>query len=231
MDDGRCAPCEDGRRLLIAAVAARLAWGLATHRLAAEPEGESLRAWAALAASSLAPVLAYRLSLSLRLPRGAALAAGFLLAVQPALVDAGTLPSMEAAVPALVAGALAAWVYAWQSRRAPGAVLGTACALAAFFAGGGAAPAAHNKWLAAMTVTPTPGGGLRGLENAAAAAMIAAAFVGLRRVAAGPGGRLALAWLACAAVLALRRGNTGALLGDPMLAVAAGAGLFLRATD
>jgi hypothetical protein len=140
-ETGRCVPCDDGRRLLIAAVVARLAWGLARHRLAADAETSSAGPWAALAVSALAPVLAYRLALGLRLPRAAALAAGVLLAVHPALVDAGTRGGGEAALPALAAACLAAWVYAWQSGKISAAVWAGLCGGAAALAGGVVAPA------------------------------------------------------------------------------------------
>ncbi|MFI5345183.1 MAG: hypothetical protein ACHQ51_02300 [Elusimicrobiota bacterium] len=141
-ESGRCVPCDDGRRLLIAAVVARLAWGLATRRLAADAEMSSLAPWAALAVSCAAPVLAYRLAINLRLPRAAALAAGVLLAVHPALVDAGTRGGPEAALPGLAAACLVAWVYAWQSGKKRAAALAGICGGAAAWAGAAVLPAA-----------------------------------------------------------------------------------------
>jgi hypothetical protein len=138
----RCEPCDDGRRLLIAAVVARLAWGLATRRLAGDTAVTSLAPWAALAASSLAPVLAYRLAINLRLTRAAALAAGFLLAVLPSLVDAGTLTARAAALPTLTAACLVAWIYAWQSGRITAAALAGLCGGAAAWAGAAVVPVA-----------------------------------------------------------------------------------------
>jgi hypothetical protein len=147
---GRCVPCDDGRRLFIAAVVARLAWGLATRRLAADAELASLAPWAALAASSAAPILAYRLAINLRLPRAAALAAGVLLAVHPALVDAGTRGGAEAALPALAAACLVAWVYAWQSGKISTAVWAGLFGGAAALTGAAVAPAAAALTIAAI---------------------------------------------------------------------------------
>lgn len=177
----RCVPCDDGRRLLIAAAVARLAWGLAMRRLTAE-EADTLAPWAALAFSSVAPVFAYRLAVNLRLSRAAALAAGFLLAVHPALVDAGTLASPQAALPALAASGLVAWLYAWQSGRLGGAVLSGLCAGFAGWAGAPVAPAAAALVLTAFW---------RRREQAnwralAGAALLAAAFAAAPRARFAP---------------------------------------------
>lgn len=159
-EDERCVPCDDGRRLLIAAFVARLGWGLATRRLAADADLASLAPWAGLAASAAAPALAYRLAINLRLPRAAALAAGFLLAVHPALVDAGTRGGAEAFAPLLTAACLVAWVYAWQSGKFRAAVLAGLCggaALAGTAAGAMALVAAWRRreqprWAALLAV-------------------------------------------------------------------------------
>lgn len=128
-DAHRCVPCEDGRKLLIAAAVARIAWGLACGRLAPGEDGAPLAAWAALAVSSIAPVPAYRLAINLRLERRAALIAGGLVAIHPALVDAASRASLEAAWPTLTSALLVAWVYAWQSGS------DKAASLAGLFAG------------------------------------------------------------------------------------------------
>jgi hypothetical protein len=260
-DSGRCQPCDDGRRLLIAAVVARLAWGLATRRLAADAEMSTLIPWLGLIVSCVAPVLAYRLAINLRLSRAAALAAGVLLAVHPALVDAGTRGGIEAAVPALSAACLVAWIYAWQSGKV------RAAALAGFFGGAlvwtgamivpaaaaltavaiwrrkeqtrwkalvaaglvfgalAAAPRAFvgrapmepfTKWSASMTVVPAGTHEARGVQELFTVVLILGALLGLRTVAAGPGGWFAFAWLLAAGIRFAR---------EPVLVVIAGAGL------
>ncbi len=227
--DERCVPCEDGRRLLIAAVAARLGWGLAARRLGSDPA--ALEPWAALAVSAAAPALIYRLALSARLPRAAALIAGALAVVSPALVEPAMRSLPEAAAAALSAAFLLAALGSRRSGRVSllrlaGAALIAGALAVSLRASARPAPAEpRGKWSAPVAVVPAGEREARALSGAFAVLLAVGALFGAAEVARGPGGPFVLGWLACAAAVRLGTGRGPSLLGDPALAVAAGAGL------
>ncbi len=166
-DPKRCVPCEDGRRLLIAALVLRVLWALAARKfwgykddglyddgaylemaraflgggavLATHPPGYplflapflalggdlgvSLARWAQMLLSGVTAVLAYRLTLRLKLSRAAALTAGAFVVLSPMLTYFSARMMSETLFTALATGSLLAWLHAWESGRAREAAL------------------------------------------------------------------------------------------------------------
>lgn len=85
--------------------------------------GVSAARWLQMLISAATSVLAYRLALSLRLSRRAALLTGALVAVNPMLVYFSVRMMSESLFAALLLGFLLAWVHAWGSGSAKAATL------------------------------------------------------------------------------------------------------------
>jgi dolichyl-phosphate-mannose--protein O-mannosyl transferase len=138
----RCIPCEDGRLLLLAALAARAAWILL--RLPRPPDDAALLASllsrgvlavrtaraVMLLVSSLTPALAYRAAFNLRPSRAAALFAGMVVVLDPALIAAAARLTRATPFAALGFAFSFAALYARRSRRALDAALAASLAMA-----------------------------------------------------------------------------------------------------
>lgn len=96
---------------------------LSPFMLLGDAWGVSLARWAQMLLSSITAVLAYRLSLSLRSSRAAALIAGALVAADPMLIYFDMRMMSESLFVFLVVAFLLAWLYAWQSGRPRAAAL------------------------------------------------------------------------------------------------------------